>query len=165
MYFYGIDRTIDRNVIKNEGVVSFPLFWRIVGYWLAEGSIQRSRAKSAIGMVWAFAAHENDYVSDIIRFFDEYKIPNYIEHIGGTQKLTITCGQFSRFIVKHFGHGAHDIHLPEWAVRLPVSCRIELLRGWWRGDGCYCGGKYRAVTVSHRLADDMQLLIQSLGFQ
>jgi predicted phage terminase large subunit-like protein len=163
MYYYGIEKPIERNVIADEGVVSTPVFWRITGYWLAEGSIQRCHGKNICGAVWTFAKHEDKYVADITGFFGKFNIPNFIERLGGMQRVVITCGQFARFVINHFGHGSHDKHLPEWIVRLPMACRVELLRGWWRGDGCFCNGNYRAATVSHRLADDFQLLIQSLG--
>jgi predicted phage terminase large subunit-like protein len=163
MYYYGIARAVDKNTIDDESIVKYPIFWRVVGYWLAEGSLMRNRDGSPSGCVWTFAKHETDYIGEVTMLFSSYGITAGVEHVKGARKVFVTCRQFAQFVVKHFGCGAHEKRLPAWTLRMPKGLRIELIRGWWRGDGCFCNGDYRGSTVSHSLADDIQLLLQSLG--
>lgn len=57
---------------------------------------------------------------------------------------------------------AEEKHIPREYLFASVEDRLELLRGYFDGDGCAARGAYDVITVSKQLSEDLTFLIRSL---
>jgi len=67
-----------------------------------------------------------------------------------------------RSLFPDYEHTAHTKYIPQEFMAAPEEFRLGLLHGLWYGDGCL-SGKTTYSTVSERLADDVAMLLLSLG--
>ena len=57
---------------------------------------------------------------------------------------------------------AEEKHIPREYLFASVEDRLELLRGYFDGDGCASRSSYEVITVSKQLSEDLAFLIRSL---
>jgi DNA polymerase III alpha subunit len=67
-----------------------------------------------------------------------------------------------RTLFPDYEHTAHTKYIPQEFMTAPEEFRLGLLHGLWYGDGCH-SSKTVYSTVSERLADDVAMLLLSLG--
>lgn len=170
-WFYGLRRVRDRNPIFGADHLSDPAFWRIVGYWLAEGCFMRGR-KVHCGIRFTFHVSERAYVNEIREFFSRWSIAVNEKEVASSRALQVevNCSQMARWLESHFGRGARNKTVPEFVVRLPDHLKREVLEGWLCGDGCErtTGGLrgWRAGTsASLALIHGMQRIALSLNIR
>jgi len=131
----------------------------IIGYYLAEGSINNSHTIN-------FAAHKSERVCHdfIASVFEEYGIKkkytaergNGIQTSFGSKPLMMFFRQF----------GSHkDKKIPEWVYYLPNRQVRALLAGYFFGDGNFTEGKARVSTISPHLAFGVYLLMIKAGYR
>lgn len=141
---------------------------RFFGYYVSEGCA----ASRAGALAFCFHSDEEEYVHAVQSFLQE--------RLGLASRTTKTDGKnsvvvwvesvlLSRFLVKHFGRGAHNKTLPIWALLLPDEQLIPLIQGAWRGDGTVwkidSGGRGTSYsTVSKQLAYQLFAALVRLGF-
>ncbi len=77
--------------------------------------------------------------------------------------LTIPDLGLSNFLDSEFGFGAGTKQLPQWVYDLSEEDRVTLFLWMNVGDGCTQPYNVKYYTVSRRLADDMVLLLASIG--
>lgn len=132
-------------------------FCRLVGYFVAEGSVNGRDAIS-----FTFAAHERGYCEDVkqlmqslfgISCANERKKGGSVELIFYSKILQQTFS--SLFYTDAKTHRAHTKVVPQWMVYLPVEKQAEIFRGWWRGDAGY--------TASRGLMNQMKMIALRLG--
>ena len=76
----------------------------------------------------------------------------------------------AEWLGEHFGNLAPNKTLPAWALGMHETLRRALLEGYIYGDGFmdpdkrYAEGRWKAATVSKRLAIQVKLLAQTLGY-
>ena len=161
---YGLSRIRDRNPWFGTSHLSDPDFWRLVGYWIAEGSFIRGRGKP-VGVVFTFGYREQKYADDVAAVLRRYGITSRCTYPPSVARVESCCRQLAAWLNEHFGCGALNKRLPEFVMSLSGDCRKELLAGWMRGDGCVraASGELAGTTSSLALAHGMQRLILSLG--
>lgn len=157
------------NTMEAE-VVLDPMFWRMVGYWLAEGDRTRGGEGRARNVVrWTFGAHEPEYIREVEAFWESQGLDSGVTAVGheSAKQVKGSCAQLSQFL-SEFGDGAHHRSLPGWALHLPPSFARELVKGWVWGDGYIRddgarSGWVRVSSVSLSLMLGMQRLLAGLG--
>ncbi|HYW18495.1 MAG TPA: LAGLIDADG family homing endonuclease, partial [Nodularia sp. (in: cyanobacteria)] len=138
-----------------------PGFWRLVGYWLAEGCLGMGRQrKDRIRLT--FSSKEIHFVEDIRLVLAKYNIPLRISATPNVYQISFASYQIAHFL-NLFGEGAKLKRLPEWAINLPEIYFREMLLGYWRGDGCYTNGTVRISSVSLELVSGFQRGLLRIG--
>jgi len=141
-----------------------PELFRLIGYYLAEGSCAGGRRVS-----FDFNQNERDtFARDcsnlVAHFFGkESKVRrNGVNGIRLVLDSAVAEGFFSQF-----GRGAQNKKLPDWVFFAEPAKQLELLRGEWQGDGCrvrQARQKYLNVTTTSKtLAFQLQAIYARLG--
>jgi hypothetical protein len=141
-------------------------FWRILGYWIAEGSFTESKKNGSRDVIkFSFGAHETKYINEVKEFFNKYGI-----HVGedytdrSSCNLKLSCRQLAHWIKKNFDEFEHNKRLPPWFFDLPEEQFMEFMMGYSNGDG-YINEKeeYNIVSVSKTLLFQIQLNLLRFG--
>lgn len=166
MCVYGIRRVVDRYPIFGREHLDDPDFWRVVGYWVAEGHIQTGRRGQGMGAHFTFGYHEPHLAAEVKEVLGRYEVPVIVRPVTPTNGLPVWvfCRQFASWLARWFGRGAHNKKLPEFVFRLPSASRRQLLAGIVVGDGnAMLYDQTNVTTVSRRLGRGLQRLALSLG--
>lgn len=152
-----------------------PELYRLIGYYAAEGHIQRSNGHP-IGVILSFCEDEADtWVRDVVRCCEKaFGItpdirpgPSTSAHVHQVCIWSTTIAQF----VAHYVDGlALTKSLHPALLTAPRDSQLELLKGWLRGDGGLevssrnrC--KLVGTSASEQLARDMHLLALRCGLR
>jgi len=128
-----------KDKFRVEDFYKTDLFWRIVGYFIAEGSTRTNRGisgKKYNQISFAFNNKETEYHNDIDKFaslIGRIASKRTREEYGCTE-LTISCGWLSKWFTI-FGKKAHLKKIPADFDFLPDKYKKEIIKGFWRGDG------------------------------
>lgn len=154
----------------NAEVFSSADFFRLAGYYLAEGSSQDRGY-----LVFSFGVHEKELIADakqlIYKVFPQVKkIYESVHKINNGLSLIVSSVILAR-IFADFGRGAANKKIPRWMMVESLEKQRELIRGYFRGDGNYyhqqtkSGDKeiFRMNTVSETLAFQIRDLLVRLG--
>ncbi|MFZ5922521.1 MAG: Fe-S cluster assembly protein SufB [Chloroflexota bacterium] len=137
-----------------ERLVEFPFepdFFRLVGYYLAEGHVDNEHY-----LTLSFNVNETDYLEDatglVERYFGKSPIRNAPRQNG--QTLVLSSTEAARAFAREFGANAYEKRMPEWISGADPAMLAELIRGMWHGDGSYDPKKnmFRYNTISADLA-------------
>lgn len=167
MWLYKISRIVDRHSLNTKDHLEDPDFWRLVGFWLAEGCYANGRKKRTCGLKFTFGPTEDELIQDIINILGKYDIPVNREEGPSVLICYVFCAQLSRWMKKYFGSGAHNKRLPEFVFSLSDKCKRELLYGWSIGDGSMDqkDKEWRVGSVSTSLLYGFQRLCLSAGIR
>ena len=151
-----------------------PELLRMIGYWLAEGSIrydscdnQQSNKKYVRGLAFHFASKEKEYINDVADIINrnfKTKISEYYRPDRPTDmELYIGNRNLGEIVLSLCGEYCDRKSLHNNLTLLEPSSQRELLKGFFRGDGCltdkYGETSYRAVTTSWNLASQLFWLL------
>ncbi len=146
-----------------------PDFFRLVGYYLAEGSAEEKGY-----LRFSFNENEREYIEDVksivkdifgLEKFNEFTYENR----AGVE-LVFSSAKLAR-IFKEFGQSANSKSIPDWVLAESDDKLAQLVVGYFRGDGNYYKRKnkhglkeiFRINTVSESLALDVRNIILRLG--
>lgn len=157
---------------KKQGFISEQVkipsteeFFRLAGYFLAEGSIS-----SRHYLNFSFGSHERDYIEDVKyllqQVFGIEKI-NEVHHKTNNGISLVVCSTLLCRIFEQFGNGCDQKTIPTWMMKENAEKQAQLLVGWFRGDGNYYnklhkhGRKetFRVNTTSKVLAEQGRMLL------
>ncbi|MBN2005802.1 MAG: hypothetical protein JXA21_20765 [Anaerolineae bacterium] len=160
------------NVIHGDPLGD-PDFWRVVGYWLAEGTITYGRKSSPNVVRWTFGYAEQGFVDDVTQVLSRYGLTVLHHNLSGggfkTERefssINTTCSSVQLAVfLSLFGVGAHNKNLPEWTKLLPCEYAQQLLRGYLDGDGYVTpDGWARIGSVSLSLLEGFRTLLLRLN--
>ena len=133
-------------------------FFRLVGYYLAEGSIN----KKGNYLSFSFGVHEKEYIKDVKRILKRLgvkKIYTPIHKKNNGISLVVGDSKLAR-VFKQFGTSASKKSMPLWCLLEHPEKQKEIIIGLFRGDGNYYNKKLpsgtkeviRLNTVSEKLA-------------
>ncbi len=132
-------------------------FFRLIGYYLAEGSIIKNSYLS-----FSFGIHEAEYVNDVKRILKKmgYSKTNEIIHKKNNGVSVVLGDAKLARIFKQFGTSAAKKSVPLWVMQEDPQKQKELIIGLFRGDGNYFNVNYkigvkeaiRLNTISEKLA-------------
>jgi len=150
-------------------VTCSPELFRLIGYYLAEGSIS-----SGHYLNFSFNESEREYIDDVKQLlgqvFGETRVheSNHIQNhgISVVARSTKLCRFFEQF-----GTHSADKLLPKWVLQESFEKQQHLIIGWYAGDGSYYrkqntnGFKevFRLCTISKTLAQQTRMILARLG--
>lgn len=151
--------TLSKEAVPNSVPVE-PDLMRLVGYWLAEGSLAAYRVE------FAFHERETEFIADVkslmARYFGCTGRQRQDARSHGVS-LTFKSRRAYEFFLQTIGRGAHRKRLPPWMLELPDKHIAELLRGHWRGDGSASRQGFVVHSVSAELIEQVRLLMMRFG--
>ncbi len=139
-------------------------FYRILGRWIADGWL-RSDDNKVLGL--CFHSEDEKGIKEARNFFESIGLNPHIRQAANGRKLTQmtvrsrTFVSYWRSIFPHYESTPQTKHIPDFVLSLPVESVIDVLAGYWSGDGCVGKNqqdKFTATTVSRRLADQVRFL-------
>lgn len=142
-------------------------FGRLMGYYLAEGSIMGGRKRNH-GISFAFNISETEYQKDVAilisKIFGENNIS--IRERKNINSAEIMCG--SKILGELFhewcGSGAKHKEIPKFVETTDKDFIVGLIDGYLRGDGCFHDGKsISASTASRILAFQIKRILTILN--
>jgi predicted phage terminase large subunit-like protein len=164
---YGLNR--NTNTVASQKMLCDSNFWRLVGYWLAEGSLSKARKHYDENhytiIVLTIGSHEQWIADDIKNILGSYNInvSTSLHKHGSALKVQFSCWQIAQYLKTHFKCHASKKQLPEWISSLPNESKKELITGYFRGDGCFSNKLgYRVSSTSLKLLTDLQRLFTTL---
>ena len=120
-------------------------FMRLVGYWLAEGSLSSRYEKKGPSVIrFTFFKEEEEYAEDVLSIMKRKfnliarKEINDKQH---TLQLRFHSNLVATFWKSLFNAGFNKKDVPPWFMELPREKQFNLIVGLFRGDGCYHHGK------------------------
>lgn len=132
---------------------------RLFGYYLAEGCAKQS-------IRWTFHPKEDNYADDVINILDKtfgFKASKY----RADHELMVQANSniLALLFKKLFGGYAHNKRIPHWLLDSDEELLRMLVRGFWRGDGCFRKDRklYSATTTSREMAFQLRLILHKLG--
>ena len=146
-------------------------FFRLVGYYLAEGSVS---ANSYLN--FSFGEHETALIQDVKYCLQKvFKIDKVLEmrHKKNHGVSLVVCSVTIARIFKQFGDRCDRKALPPWMLSETPKHQREIITGWFRGDGNYYRKKskssgwlkeaFRINTTSEKLVRQMRDVLLRLG--
>jgi dTDP-4-amino-4,6-dideoxygalactose transaminase len=136
---------------KIETLKAEPDLMRLIGYWLAEGCINmglKGKWKYSKGNIYYayrvsfhFNSNETDYIIDVnnlmLKYFGVSGFPGRKKFKGNSKDICFKSRKAYEFFDQHFSKLSYNKTLPKNMVNWKNSLTSELIRGFWRGDGCY----------------------------
>ncbi len=158
-----------KNKVTIVNVRLTPDFFRLIGYYLAEGSLDNRGY-----LRFSFNSSEREYIDDVKRIitktFNHKKFNEFTYKDRQGVELVISSAQIARFF-KQFGTSSGTKSLPQWVLLQDIIKQKELIKGYFRGDGNYYNKQckhglkeiFRINTVSEVLAFQMRDLMLRCG--
>jgi hypothetical protein len=139
------------------------LTWRMIGLYLAEGSIRPDGRT----VQFTVGAHERAHANVVERWGDCYGVNHHTVPGAGTLIVYLYSKALADWLTEHFGNGAFHKRLPSWFMEAPSGVQMPLLEYYFRGDGCFWDESRGAMAVTSRsqdLARQVQILLLWAGF-
>jgi len=157
----GMIKTSPRaNPIKDVVKVSKD-FMRLCGYYLAEGCVYLKRGIGRIVLV--FNKKEEQYAKDVMNLFNEVFGIRANKYYGkNVIRIQVGSRILAAFFKTLFGNKSTQKHMPSWFLTLPIDKQAELIKGFWRGDGCLLRKGYEFASASETLIIQLwQMLLRN----
>lgn len=169
---FKVKKWVSRKTGFVDELVSVPItkeFMRLVGYYLAEGSIS-----SGSYLNFSFASEEENLIEDVIKLIKEIfgvdKVKKVVYKKNHGTSVVVSSVKLCR-IFENFGKKNYLKSVPDWALKLDKDRQGELIKGWYLGDGNYYHKKHesgykeviRINTTSEKLVRQMQGVLARLG--
>lgn len=137
-------------------------FWKLIGYWLADGWTQdkRKRRQCSCRTYRVILAVNEKKEKFLIPLLNRLKINYSISHERTCKKVHVVNQKLWLFI-KQFtkGNRASDKFLPEFVQDLPTNLAKALIEGYKVGDGCNVKGYTQFTSMSVELLEGLQRLL------
>ncbi|MBS3149111.1 SufD family Fe-S cluster assembly protein [Candidatus Woesearchaeota archaeon] len=164
---------------NNKGVwekkkINVPLtdeFFRLVGYYLAEGSVSSNSYLN-----FSFNINEKEYIGDVKQCLKKvFGVTKTLEmvHKKNNGVSVVVCSVELARIFKQLGDKCDKKALLSWMIYETKEHQQEILRGWFRGDGNYYNKRLeksgwlkeslRINTTSEKLVRQMRDVALRLG--
>ncbi|MBW4494350.1 MAG: phosphoribosylformylglycinamidine synthase subunit PurL [Oscillatoria princeps RMCB-10] len=144
-------------------------FARLLGYYLSEGCV--SQNGNTYKIIFTFALHETEYVSDVAHGLKNLGLRPCIEHRDSTIAVCATSWLFGHLLknVWKCGADAGDKAFPAFVFQWPRHLQRQALNALLRGDGSLTTlthgshAKITFATISSKLFQQALMLLQSQG--
>lgn len=142
-------------------------FFRLIGYYLAEGTVTHGHY-----LHFTFNVKERDCIEDVKSLLQKYfgKKPIEMAEYNRGVSLILCSTDAARVFEPLFGKHAANKHVPDWFMFESPEKQAELVKGFWRGDGSYRSTRFdsglknnfRMNTISLRLARQLRDMLLRL---
>ena len=160
---------------RHECLEAEPDLMRLIGYWLAEGSLAKA-LKGASGysknkyfgyrVDFAFSRKEAGYANDVAALMRKYfgvACARRVHRDSQGISLGFKTRKGYEFFEQFFGRGAQNKKLPDWMANWPLELSGELLKGYWRGDGSGSEQGFSLHSTSATLIEQMRRIALKAG--
>jgi intein/homing endonuclease len=142
---------------------------RLVGLYLAEGRVS-SNARGHCRLEFSFSKNELELAREAVELIDKvFSVEARVVRLPSKPSvLLVRCNNadLARFFKRLIPGNVYDKEIPPVVFRGSREVRLEVLRGWLDGDGCYTSqGRAVGVSCSRRLASGMHRLARSCGLR
>lgn len=145
-------------------------FFRLIGYYLAEGSIS-----SGFYLNFSFGSHEEEYIKDVENILQKtfgVKSHRTIHKKNSGTSVVVNSVELCR-IFKEFGTKCNKKQIPQWLLIEDPEKQKELIIGLFRGNGNYYKKRtktnnwlkevFRINTTSEKLARQTREILLRIG--
>jgi 2-oxoglutarate ferredoxin oxidoreductase subunit beta len=135
-------------------------FLRLMGYYVAGGWVAARRIS------FTFNSNEIEFIEDVKGIMMRtFGLEATTESRRNSTTVSFSSAPLGRVFLKWFGHRAINKKVPHFAMLLPPTKQIELIRGMWRGDGWVSTAQLRANfrTISKVLCEQVKTLLLRHG--
>ena len=160
---------------KEEEIVPSKELARLIGYWLAEGSLAKG-LKGKSGYIenkyysyrvdFAFHKDEIEYIEDVKELMRKcFGIAGNVRTHGKSNGVSV-CFKTRKgyeFFKQMFGTGAANKSLPEFIFRWSDDLCLELIKGYWRGDGSSSFQGFNVSSTSTILINQVREMLLRVG--
>ncbi|MBS3106685.1 Fe-S cluster assembly protein SufB [Candidatus Woesearchaeota archaeon] len=133
---FTIKRHIHNKKVPVDIIVPLiPEFFRLVGYYLAEGSVS-----SDSYLNFSFSSKEKGYIADVKACLKKvFEVENTLEirHKKNHGTSVVVCSVELARLFKQFGTKCDNKAVPSWMMYEKPEHQKEIIKGWFRGDGNY----------------------------
>ncbi len=141
---------------------------RLCGYYLAEGSTYVSK-KGNYEVQFSLNEKEKEIVEDINNSMRSiFKTASGVVYQGKYTGKGLQLKFWSKaahFFFKQFGQSAPNKKIPGWVFDLPKEYLLELIKGFWRGDGGQnCRDHLTFDTSSRHLWEGLAVIFEKCGY-
>ncbi|MGV8150333.1 MAG: Fe-S cluster assembly protein SufB [Candidatus Woesearchaeota archaeon] len=157
-------------VEKNIKVPLIPEFFRLIGYYLSEGSIS-----GGYYLNFSFNIKERSLIDDVkhclMKVFGVDKTHENIHKKNNGISIVVNSVELCR-IFENFGKGNQNKNIPSWIMFEDLENQKELIKTWFLGDGNYYNKRtsknwlkesFRINTTSETLAYQARDIMLRLG--
>jgi DNA polymerase III alpha subunit/intein/homing endonuclease len=139
-------------------------FYRLLGRWIADGWL-----RSDSDLVFGLCFHSDDQagIDEAVNYLASIGLEAHLRRAANGRKLTQLVVRsralvaYWRSIFPGYQSTPQTKHLPDFVLALPVENVLDVLAGYWSGDGSVGNSqqsKFTATTVSRTLADQVRFL-------
>jgi len=133
-------------------------FMRLAGYYLSEGCLTDR------GINFYFGKKEKTYVEDVKCIIKNlFNIEPGIKIENNVSRIHIYSYILRDIFLNLFGKYSYGKKLPHWMTKLPTEKQKEIIKGFWRGDGCKRQKDFVLVTNSRTLTYQFRDILLRLG--
>lgn len=151
-----------------------PELMKLVGYWLAEGSLASGlKGKSGYSdnkykfyrVDFSFNANETEYIEEVTLLMRKvFGVSTQVRKSNGNGvSLQCKSRRAYEFFEQFFGRGASNKRIPELISRLPVELTRHLISGYWNGDGSGSRIGYSFCSTSSHLINQIRRMLAQDG--
>jgi intein/homing endonuclease len=154
-----------------------PDYARLLGYYLAEGSISQLSNEEKVGVHFDFHINEKEtYAKDVVDICAKLGVVAQIYDNAARNACTVTVHKYeyswlAEKLSADAGRFSHAKQLSAEVISWPVRLKRELLIGYWRGDGSKTirlvptrSISLSWMTVSEQLASQLWLVCAQVGW-
>lgn len=133
-------------------------FLRLVGYFLAEGCI------TSRGINLYFNKKEMTYTEDVCRLVQKvFHLEPTVKYENNVARIMVFSKIIKDFFELLFGKYSYNKKLPHLMVTLDKNKQKEIVKGFFRGDGCVRKKDFCLVTNSRTLTYQLRDILLRLG--
>jgi site-specific DNA-methyltransferase (adenine-specific) len=148
-----------------DGLARIPDFWFVVGLYCAEGSTQKAGHGNNVYPRFSLHKKEQDLIDRVLSVASPGVSYGVYPNHGDGINLVVFDPVLGRLLLDICGSGASSKVLDEQVFSLDSSWRLALLHGYLAGDGGKVRDHWQAKTVSARLASQICVLAESVGYR
>jgi len=130
-----------KNKIEKLSVPMIPEFFRLIGYYLAEGSTINEHY-----LCFDFNSKEREYIEDTKKLLKEiFKVDAYEQDhkTNNGTSVRVNSTKLAR-LFKQFGDRNYNKKLPKWVLFENRENQKEIINGWFKGGGNYYNKKHKS---------------------
>lgn len=140
-----------------------PMFARLLGYYIAEGSVSDTMVHFCVNRNEQYIIDDIEQILNNIIFLHQKKIGYNFSNKDESVDIFSGCTPLAHLFSKICGTNAHHKVIPSYIMSAPKEIKKAFLKGLFRGDGTLSIKCVSHKTVSKVLAFQIRNILLSLG--
>jgi len=128
-------------LIDNRQLCLDEDFWRLLGFFVAEGSFTFQRQHVPHGIVFTFGSNskEQRYIQDVVATLKKFGFKPHVDTFSNKTNIRVSNTALCEFLLFNplfrTGQGAKNKRVPNIIYNLTPESQMEFLKGLYGGDG------------------------------